>query len=105
MYQLQPDVLAEITLNGERQCHTCSGYRPAHLIGDYLTTGVHTYIDQDVLNEGETCRGYITFISPECYPNSLSIGDKLTFQEGSRITGYVKILNIYNSVLRKKSPR
>ncbi|MGL5436913.1 MAG: hypothetical protein ACRDBO_16200 [Lachnospiraceae bacterium] len=97
MYELQPDVLAEIT--SCRESPVYNGYRPAHLIGDYLTTGSQTYIDREFLHKGETGRGYITFLSPEFYPNSLSIGDVLSFQEGSRITGYAKILEIYNPVL------
>ena len=101
MYQMQPDVLAEITLSGERRTVAYSGYRPAHLIGDYLTTGVHTYIGKEILGMGETCKGYITFISPEYYPHSIGVGDQLSFQEGSRITGYAKILEIYNPVLER----
>ena len=97
MVNLNPDVKAKITLTGRD--FVCSGYRPAHMIGDYLTTGRQEYIGGDILRRGETAEGYIYFISPEYYPHSLSCGMKIFFQEGLKITGYIEIMEIYNSVL------
>lgn len=48
---LQPDIRANITLTRENPVY--SGYRPAHLIGDYLTTGVHKYFNTDVLKKAK----------------------------------------------------
>ena len=95
----KPDIRANITLTRENS--VSSGYRPAHLIGEYLTTGVHDYFDKETLNNGETVEGVITFISPEYYPNSLNVGMRLYFQEGSQTTGYADILEIYNELLNK----
>jgi len=39
---MKPDIKANITIT--RKTPVYSGYRPAHLIGNYLTTGVHEYI-------------------------------------------------------------
>lgn len=79
-----------------------SGYRPAHNIGGYLTTGVQQYTNKNVLTCGETAEGTITFVTPEHYPHSLEVGMRLIFQEGERITGYADILEIYNELLVKE---
>ena len=97
MIASKPDIRANITLT--RANPVCSGYRPAHLIGEYLTTGIHEYFNTDILKNGETTEGVITFLSPELYPHSLKVGMRLIFQEGKRITGYAVILEIYNKLL------
>ena len=99
MINIKPDIRANITLTKENFVY--NGYHPAHLISNYLTTGVHEYFNTNILRNGETVEGTITFISPEYYPHSLKIGMRLTFQEGSRITGYAEILEIYNELLKK----
>ena len=78
-----------------------SGYRSAHLIGDYYTTGLHQYIGTDTLNKGEAVEGYITFISPEYYPQTLGVGDILEFYEGSKLVGNIQIIEIYNELLKR----
>lgn len=78
----------------------CSGYRPAHLIGEYLTIGIYDYFNKDILKNGETTEGVITFLSPELYPHSLKVVMRLIFQEGKQITGYAVILEIYNELLK-----
>lgn len=95
---LKPDIKAKITLTG--QDWVCSGYRPAHLVGNYLTSGAHQYFNRDELKLNETVEGTITFISPEIYPQSLKVGMKISFQEGSRIMGYAEVLEIYNDILK-----
>lgn len=97
---IEADIKAKIVLTGRDSIK--SGYRPAHLIGDYLTTGLHQYIGTNTLNKGEMVEGYITFVSPEYYPNSLAIGDKLEFYEGSKLVGYIYIIEIYNELLKSK---
>ncbi len=79
IFDRKPDVRANITLTRAKPMQ--SGYRPAHLIGDYLTTGVHKYISTDVLNQGESAEGFITFLTPEAYPHSLKVGMRITFGE------------------------
>ena len=98
MLYIKPDIIASITLKKDTPVY--SGYRPAHLIGNYLTTGVHEYFNTDILKNEETVEGTITFLSPEHYPHSLKAGMQLVFQEGLRITGYAEILEIYNELLK-----
>lgn len=99
-----PDVEAEVrflsTAEGGRQKPAISGYRPAHLVrDDYLTTGVHDYLDTGDAKPGDTVRATITFIAPEAYPNSLWIGKVINIQEGSRVVGHATITRIYNDLL------
>lgn len=95
-----PDVRAMITLT--RKNPVASGYRPAHDIDGYLTTGVHQYLSKNEIKCGETVEGTITFITPEYYPHTLEVGMRLTFQEGEHVTGYADILEIYNELLAKQ---
>lgn len=94
---VEPDIKARITLTG-RDC-ICNECRPIHRIGDYLTTGLHQYINCDILRKNESVEGTITFITPEAYPHSLKVGMRIEFQDGSRIIGYADVLEIYNDVL------
>lgn len=95
----KPDINAKITVI--RKTPVMSGYRPAHLIGEYLTTGMHQYIGTGRVGCGETVEGFITFLSPQFYPHTLEPGMKIQFQEGRRITGYAVVMEIYNETLRK----
>ena len=96
---IEADIKAKIVLTGRETIK--SGYRPAHLIGDYYTTGLHQYIGTDTLNKGEAVEGYITFISPEYYPQTLGVGDILEFYEGSKLVGNIQIIEIYNELLKR----
>ena len=97
-----PDVKAIIRLNHIRKHPAASGYRPAHKVkDDYLTSGEHHYIGTDMLFPGSSCYGTITFITPEAYPNSLSVGQVIDIQEGSRVVGSATIIEIYNKILMK----
>ena len=96
----RPDVRARITLT--RKNPVLSGYRPAHNIGGYLTTGVQRYLHTNEVKCGETVEGTISFITPEAYPNSLTEGMRLVFQEGERETGFADILEVYNDLLKKE---
>lgn len=99
MDKFRPDVKALITLT--RKNPVKSGYRPAHKIGEYMTTGIQQYFNTDELKCGETVEGTISFITPEYYPHSLEVGMRLVFQEGERITGYADIVEIYNELLAR----
>lgn len=104
---MQEDVEAKIrfltTAEGGRKTAVRSGYRPDHLIkADYLTCGRHTYYDKEWVELGETVRGTIKFIDPESYPHTLSVGQKIAFQEGKKIVGYAEITHIYNKLLQKE---
>jgi hypothetical protein len=95
---LRADIKALITITNEECVY--SGYRPAHLIGGILTTGVHEYIDADCIYNGESKEGFITFVSPEAYPHTIKVGDKISFQDGATIVGYAEVLDVINCVLK-----
>ncbi|MGY3777123.1 hypothetical protein [Isobaculum melis] len=102
---MSEDIEAKIrfltTTEGGRKTPVRSGYRPDHLVKEnYLTCGRHTY-PKEWVELGTTILGTIKFIDPESYPNSLSIGQKLSFQEGNKIVGYAEITRIYNKLLKK----
>ena len=95
---MRADIKALITITNKDCVYT--GYRPSHLINVYLTTGLHEYIDADCICNGESKEGFITFISPEFYPHSLKVGDKISFQDGATIVGYAEVLDVINDVLK-----
>ena len=96
-----PDIKAIITCNRDTPFY--NGYRPAHLIkDDYLTSGEHKYYDIDKIECNESKLGYITFITPEAYPNCLWKGKRILIQEGSKTVGEAIITEIYNELLLYK---
>ena len=100
MYGITPDIRAKITLTGRD--FVCSGYRPVHKIDgiNYLTTGVHEYIDRAGLNRNETVEGNIIFISPEEYPHTMRVGMNIPFYEGERLIGIAEVVEIYTELLK-----
>lgn len=44
---MKPDIRASVTLTREEPVY--SGYRPANIIGNYLTTGIHEYFNTNIL--------------------------------------------------------
>ncbi|MFN7139267.1 MAG: hypothetical protein ACK4UN_08010 [Limisphaerales bacterium] len=108
MMHRSPDVEADIYFlppeRGGRPVPAHSGYRPAHKVReDYLTTGVHTYIDSEQVFPCETARAFISFITPELYPHCLWVGREISVQEGSRVVGSARITKILNPILEKTS--
>lgn len=99
MYGVTADVRAKITII--RDSYVRSGYRPVHQIGNYRTTGMHSYFTEDKVEPGTCVEGSITFISPELYPKSLEKGMRIEFYEGRKLAGYADIIEIYNDVLKK----
>lgn len=109
MNKVDPSILAEVHYFKEtkdaRTKPCSSGYRPTHQITDtYLTSGNHEYFENDLVFPGDTVRAYITFISPEAYPNSLWVGKVINVTEGMRVVGTSKVLEIYDVVLLNRSP-
>ena len=100
----QPDIKALVTLkataDGGRRTAAYSGYRPHHGVKEnYLTSGIHNYLGNDVFLPGKFSLALITFLAPEHYPHCLWIGKVLTVQEGSRIVGCAEVVEIYNDLL------
>ena len=54
----------------------------------------------DRICNGESKEGFITFISPEAYPHSLKVGDKISFQKGATVVGYAEVLDVINDILK-----
>ncbi|WP_222937783.1 elongation factor Tu [Spartinivicinus ruber] len=101
---VQFDAEAEVyflsTEEGGRHTPAIIGYSPNHLMkDDYLTSGLHVYLDQDYVFPGHIARTGIVFITPEVYPHCLSVGMKIRVQEASRLIGYAKITKIFNKIL------
>ena len=95
---MKADIKALITITNKDRVYT--GYRPAYLIDEKLTTGVIEFIDADCICRGESKEGFITFITPEAYPHTIRIGDVIPFQDGSEKVGYAEVLEIINEVLK-----
>lgn len=98
----EADIVARIT--NARPSKTCfiSGYRPAFRIkDDYLTTGIIRLINQDELAYGDSATAEIWFITPEYYPHCIEQGQRIVFQEGATIHGYITVTQINNKLLEK----
>lgn len=88
------------TAEGGRSTATQSGYRPAHrVLPEYLTTGIHQYPTAEPIDPGSTVRTLITFLTPEHYPRSLTVGQVIDLQEGGQLVGHARILRILNPEL------
>ena len=103
--KLPPDVEAIVRLippeEGGRTTAAYSGYRPVHaVLPDYLTSGEHEYLDVDSLEPGGSARANIKFITPQYYPNCLTVGQVIRVQEGGRLIGHAEIIQIFNDDLR-----
>ena len=99
-----PDIEAIITFNTSRKTAASDGYRPPHMLAPgVLTTGVQHYHGESSVAPGESVHGTITFLSPECAPHSLWIGQETPFQEGDRIVGKAEVTEIMNPLLLKEN--
>lgn len=103
------DCIATVTLlstaEGGRQTPALSGYRPNHLVADeMLTSATHEYLDGDAIRPGASGQARITFIAPQAYPGCLWIGRVIRVQEGGKLIGYAKILDIRNKILERRDP-
>lgn len=101
-----PDVRVLFEFNGARERGFSDGYRPIHKLkksgGDYLTTGIHRYFCKGKILSNDTVEGTITFITPEAYPNCLSVGDRIEIYDGpKRAIGTATVLEIMNKELER----
>ena len=103
-FDIEAQVYFLSTDEGGRSTPAIIGYRPNHLVmKNYLTSGLHVYLDQDYVFPGHIARTGIAFITPEFYPNCLIEGMKINVQEASHVIGYAKVTKIYNELLRKNT--
>lgn len=97
----EPDALVEVTLNG-RDTPASNGYRPAYRVReDYLTTTHHWFITTATAEPKVPTQAFVKFLTPEAYPKCLKPNMVLDVNEGSRVVGSSKIVEIYNERLRK----
>ena len=100
----EPDVEARVrflrTDEGGRKGPVASGYFPNHLVApECLIGGIIEFADREWLQLGETTDAQITYLWPEEYPISFTIGDVIRIQEGEKLVGFAEITKIMNKVL------
>lgn len=99
-----PDFMGLVSLRPDRDWPITSGVRPAHQVTpEILTSGEHIFFENDILMPGDSARAYIKLISPEYYPHCLSVGAEININEGSKVIGCVRVIDIYNDLLRANS--
>lgn len=102
--QYKPDFMGLVSLNPDRGWPITSGVRPAHQVTiDVLTSGEQIFFEDDLLMPGKSARAYVKLLSPEYYPHCLSVGCEINMNEGSRVIGKVKVLEVYNALLLASS--
>jgi len=98
--EYKPDFMGLVSLKTERGWPITSGVRPAHQVTpEILTTGEHIFFEDDILMPGSSAKAYIRLLSPEYYPHCLSVGKEININEGPKVIGKVKVLEIYNELL------
>ncbi len=99
----EPDALVEVTFTG-RKTPAKNGYRPHYkVMGDYLTTTHHWFIEAGEALPNVPTQAFVKFITPEAYPNCLNQGMEIEVGEGATVIGNSRILEVYNSELLKIS--
>lgn len=89
---------------GGRSAPVKSGYRPQHKLYDnYLTSGVHSYLDAEGVVPGGTARVAVWFITPDVYPHSIWKGREIVVSEGEHAVGTLKVTRVLNPNLRGKA--
>ncbi len=101
-----PDILAEVyiltTNEGGRSTPALNGYHPNHKVKDnYLTSGIHYYLDGNKIELGEKGRAFIKFLAPKEYPKCLWINKTIDVTEGEHLIGKATVLEIYNDILNR----
>ena len=82
--------------NPEYSRTVCSGMRPTFkIVENYMTSGKIEC--NDPLNDGDLIS--VQLISPEYYPNSLSVGKCIEAFDGSRQMGTITVKEIFNPIL------
>ncbi len=104
LFKRKPDVRVIFSFNGARKYAVTDGYRPSHRITQrYLTTGLHRYDTAVPVPPDGTVEGTITFLMPQAYPHSLWKGKVMDIQEGERVVGQARVIEVYNPLLKEES--
>lgn len=101
----EPDALVSFYLltekEGGRNKPAFNGYRPQYkVLPDYQTSASHFFLmDEECLLPGRSEKAFVTFLSPEAYPNCLKINQVIDVYEGARLIAKSTIIEIYNELL------
>ena len=97
-----PDFIAKVnyltTEEGGRKGYASSGYRP-HVKFDgrkELTSGEQLFVEKEKVFPGEIAIAEMRILWKEAFKNSLHVGHKFEFSEGSRLIGRGEIIEILN---------
>jgi translation elongation factor EF-Tu-like GTPase len=103
-----PDLHAEITFltteQGGRLGPVKAGYRPSHDFkrpGGEINDAAHEYIDREWVPLGVPVDALLQFLDPERQAGRLHVGFEFTVQEGPKIVGHGRIIEILNPLLRR----
>lgn len=99
IYERTPDVEVVFEFNGTRTRKIYDGFRPLHMLNNQLTSGLHHYFGTDEIEPDGSVSGTITFISPEDYPNCLSVGSVIAIYDLPNIIGHATVTKILNPIL------
>jgi len=104
-----PDFIAELKYlsaeNGGRKTAAKTGYRPQIKFGftEKQTSGIQNFIGKDSVLPGEIVRAEIKVLSPHFFQNQLEIGMEFNFNEGAKIIGTGRVLEVVNQMLKRAS--
>jgi hypothetical protein len=75
-----------------------SGYAPHHKFEnvEYLVSGFHSYLDEQLHYPGETIRAKIGFPSWEFFGDTVAVGDRFKILEMNRLVGEGVVQSIDN---------
>jgi len=102
-HDIEAEVHALSASAGGRKSAMLSGYRPSHDFGKngHLNDGMHEYPDGGRIEPGSSGRAFIWLLAADENYGLLSVGEKFTVQEGSRIVGRGRITALRNAKLQK----
>ena len=102
VYERSPDIEAIFEYNGVRKRNVYDGFNPVHMLPNgYLTSGLHRYLNAEVIQSDGVAIGTITFVTPDSYPNCLKIGSVIPIYDFPNIIGYATVTKILNPILNQ----
>ncbi|WP_147297833.1 hypothetical protein [Trinickia dinghuensis] len=76
-----------------------SGYRPIYKVRDDYWSSAHHEFDATGVCTGRQGKAEVWLLSPEAYPRTFGVGRRIEVAEGSRIVGFVDVLQVLNPLL------
>ncbi|MES1180412.1 MAG: elongation factor Tu [Verrucomicrobiota bacterium] len=98
MPTLAKDIEVEMTFlrpeEGGRSTPCYTGYRPQFYYDGIDSDAIHTYIDTEVVNPGQTVRAYLTFFVPDYHLGKVKENMEFFVREGSRTVAKGRVIKI-----------